>query len=463
MVLEFYNLREQPFGSTPDTRFLFASETHREALASLLYGVKTGRGFIALIASPGMGKTTLLFRSLNQLKGTAKVVFLFQTISTPLDFLRTLLKDLGVDEVAGGLVELQERLTEILTEQSKRGEQLIVVIDEAQNLNNDVLELVRMLSNFETSKEKLMQIILSGQPQLAHNLASDDLLQLRQRISVIAQLTPFSAQETADYIEHRLRIAGYRGRRPLFTSAAVRLIRDHSQGIPRNINTLCFNSLSIGAALKKQAIDPDVVREVIADLDLNLFTDAFAARGPGFKSELEKPPRSALRIWTTGMAVVVMAIVAMTAITRARGRNESFEAKAAQHAAPTEPLETTPDILPAEDAAITADRPAVEIPLAPRAIPPEERNYARIRSRKLDRYLRGSSIFKNEVLVRPGMTFYSICGDVFPSCTFSRAEELRRLNPWLDDSNSVKVGDVLVIPARTDLSEVSRSGVITPR
>jgi general secretion pathway protein A len=270
MILDYYRLREQPFGATPDSRYLFASETHREALASLLYGVAAGRGFVALIAMPGMGKTTLLFESMRQLRGNAKTVFLFQTISSPLEFLTALLADLGVEETSGGLIALQAKLNDILVEQARRGERLVVVIDEAQNLNDSVLEFARMLSNFETEQQKLVQIILSGQPQLAVKLASPQLMQLRQRISMVAYLRPLSVAETELYVVHRLRLAGHRSDKPLFTSAALQLIARHSKGIPRNINNLCFNALSLGCALKRKMIDAEIIKEVIADLDLDM-------------------------------------------------------------------------------------------------------------------------------------------------------------------------------------------------
>ncbi|MGA7524239.1 MAG: AAA family ATPase [Acidobacteriaceae bacterium] len=269
MVTDFYGLRDEPFGATPDSRFLYESHTHREALASLLYGVQAGRGFMALIAKPGMGKTTLLFRGLGQMREKGRTVFLFQSIQTPLDLLRILLADLGVQDLQGGLFELQSKLNEILVEYSRRGERLVVVIDETQNLDDSVLELLRMLSNFETQQDKLMQIVLSGQPQLARKLASPNLLQLRQRISTIAQLRAFSGEETEQYMEHRLRVAGYTFDHPLFTRSALRMIAQHSEGIPRNINTLCFNAISIGCALKCKTIDADIVREVIEDLDLS--------------------------------------------------------------------------------------------------------------------------------------------------------------------------------------------------
>ena len=295
MVLEYYNLREQPFGVTPDFRYLYSSATHREALASLLYGLDAGRGFVALIAKPGMGKTTLLFHALNQIKDRAKVVFVFQTICTPVDFLRAVLADLGVHETQGTLIELQSKLNEVVTEQSRSGKPLVIVIDEAQNLDDSVLELVRMLSNFETSQEKLIQIVLSGQPQLADKLASSQFVQLRQRVSIFGFLKPFSPVETALYIEHRLQVAGYRVGTPLFTRGALAMIAEHSEGVPRNINNLCFNAMSLGCALKRRTIDREIVREVIADLDLEVIAGeniSCVAAGGGWRA---RSPRICLR------------------------------------------------------------------------------------------------------------------------------------------------------------------------
>src|SRR5271154_4444394 len=184
MVLDYYKLREQPFGVTPDPRFLYMSSTHREALASLLYGITSGRGFMSLIAKPGMGKTTLLFQLLQKLEGTARTAFLFQTLCTPRDFLRGLLADLGVEDHDGDLVWMHSKLNEILVRQSRERKRFVVVIDEAQNFDDSVL----MLSNFETPSEKLMQIVLAGQPQLADKLASAKLVQLRQRVSILSSL-----------------------------------------------------------------------------------------------------------------------------------------------------------------------------------------------------------------------------------------------------------------------------------
>ena len=292
MLLSHYGFGESPFGVTPDPRYLYASETHREALAALLYGINSGLGFMALVATPGMGKTTLLFEVLDAIRHKAATAFLFQPVSTPVELLRALLTELGISHPQGGLIELQFQLNELLVKQSGKGKRLVVVIDEAQNLNDDVLEQVRMLSNFETSREKLIQIILAGQPQLADRLASSELLQLRQRISIVARLEPLSSSETATYIRHRLTVAGYDKEAPLYSSSAVAMIAQHSEGIPRNINNLCFNALTLGCALKQTTIGPDVVREVIADLDLKALAAGTQASKNRDKRTPAPPPAS---------------------------------------------------------------------------------------------------------------------------------------------------------------------------
>ena len=180
------------------------------------------------------------------------------------------------------LVEMQLRLKELLVEQARLGRRVVLAIDEAQNLDDSVLELVRMLSNFETSREKLMQIILCGQPQLADKIASPGLEQLRQRVAIFACLAPLSRADTQLYIDHRIGIAGYDFEAPLFNKEAVALIADCSDGIPRNINNLCFNSLTLGCALQRKPIDRDIVREVIADLDLErLAEEGLSCRAAG--------------------------------------------------------------------------------------------------------------------------------------------------------------------------------------
>jgi general secretion pathway protein A len=268
MFLDFYGLREQPFGVTPDPRFLYLSPAHREALASLYYGVEAQRGFLALIAKPGLGKTTLLFHLLEKLRRNARTVFLFQTQCNSREFMRFLLAELGVEGPDQDFVHLHEQFNKMLLAESRAGRRFIVVIDEAQNLDASVLETVRLLSDFETPQAKLLQIILSGQPELADKLASPHLAQLRQRVSLLNRLVPLSVEESGRYIVHRLRVAGYSGA-PLFDAQALDAIAQFSAGIPRNINNCCFNALSLGFALGQKVVDLSVVEEVIRDLDIS--------------------------------------------------------------------------------------------------------------------------------------------------------------------------------------------------
>ena len=269
MFLEYYNLIEQPFGVAPDPRFLFLNHTYREALASLWYAIQERRGFVMLVAQPGMGKTTLLFQVLQRLRNSAaRTVFLFQTCCDSLDLIRYLLQDLGIVP-ASDLAAMHQQLNDALVCEARAGRQFVFVIDEAQNLSPSVLETVRLLSDFETSQGKLLQIILAGQPQLLSTLMRAEMVQLRQRISVTASLDPLGLDEVKQYIGHRLAVAGYRGA-SLFTPGAVRFIARESQGIPRNINNLCFGALSVGMALQRKEIDRRIIDEVAADQDLNL-------------------------------------------------------------------------------------------------------------------------------------------------------------------------------------------------
>jgi general secretion pathway protein A len=271
MYEKYFGLREQPFGVTPDPRFLYLSAAHREALASLYYGIEANRGFLGLIAKPGMGKTTILFHLLEKFRNTARTAFLFQTQCTSREFLRFLLSELGYESDGHDFVRMHEEFNRRLLQEARAGNRFIVVIDEAQNLEPSVLETVRLLSDFETPRAKLMHIILAGQPELADKLASPGLSQLRQRVSIVHGLVPLSPGEIKNYIEHRLRIAGYEGE-PLFTPDVYEDIARFTEGIPRNINNFCFNALSLTCALQKKVVDSAAVKEVIADLDISKLT-----------------------------------------------------------------------------------------------------------------------------------------------------------------------------------------------
>src|SRR6267154_705703 len=273
MFLEYYGLREQPFGVTPDPRYLYFSETHREALGSLFYGIESGCGFLTLIAPPGLGKTTLLAQLLERLRNSAQTAFLFHTQCDSREFLSQLLLDLEVDCAGQNLAYMYEALHSVLLRNARTGRRFVLVIDEAQNLADSVFETVRLLSDFETAQSKLMQIVLCGQPQLADRLAHPDLIQLRQRISIVSKLQPLNIVEILMYIEHRMMLAGHFGPLP-FSYDAVNLITAHSAGIPRNINNICFNALTLGYSKRQKQIEVSTVREVLADLDLEALSSS---------------------------------------------------------------------------------------------------------------------------------------------------------------------------------------------
>jgi len=293
MFLSYYGLREQPFGVTPDPRFLYLSPAHREALASMVYGIEAGRGFIGLIAPPGMGKTTLLFHLLEKFRSSARTAFLFQTQCNSREFMRFLLAELGYECDDRDFVRMHEEFNKRLLQEARAGNRFIVVIDEAQNLEPSVLETVRLLSDFETPRAKLMQIILAGQPELADKLARPGMIQLRQRVSLMTGLKPLSFEEINKYIQHRLRAVGYQGG-PMFTPDALVRVGDFTSGIPRNINNLCFNCLSLGCALQKRVIDSEIVDEVTADLDITQHTSQAAhtsfGYGPGAAQVFAEDP-----------------------------------------------------------------------------------------------------------------------------------------------------------------------------
>ena len=269
MFLQFYGLSEQPFGVTPDPAYLYPSSTHCEALTALTNGILASRGFLALVAEPGMGKTTLLYELLDELRDSARTVFLFQTQCDSREFFSYLLAELGVETQGMGLVAMHSKLNEVLFDEMLKGKRFVLIVDEAQNLDESVLETVRLLSNFETQHTKLLQIILAGQPELARKLSNPKLSQLRQRIAVIGRLQPLSLSDTTAYVEHRLKVAGYRGE-PLFTSDALALICEKSQGIPRAINNICFDALTKAHAQDSRTITAQIVRDVLNQLDLSL-------------------------------------------------------------------------------------------------------------------------------------------------------------------------------------------------
>ena len=276
MFLDFYGLREQPFGVTPDPAYLYPSRTHCEALDSLTEAILGDRGFLALVAAPGMGKTTLLYQLLEGLRDTARAAFLFQTQCNSHEFFQYLLSELGVDSTGMGLVAMHNKLNEILFAEMLAGKRFVLIVDEAQNLDDTVLETIRLLSNFETPHTKLLQIVLAGQPQLGEKLGQKQLAQLLQRITVVKHLEALSPEETAGYVRHRLRVAGYCGE-GVFEAEALGLVAESSEGVPRNINKICFRALLEAYARERRTVSADIVEKATRKLEIAVATRPLTA------------------------------------------------------------------------------------------------------------------------------------------------------------------------------------------
>ena len=267
MYEKFYGFREKPFNLTPDPDYFFLSSVHKRALDYFVYGLESGMGFIQVTGEIGSGKTTLIKCLLRNLSREVKVAYVLHSKGTFVQLLRMILEDLEVvpvDQKLGKEI-LLSRFRDYLVEQARRHNSVVVIIDEAQNLQLDVLEELRMLSNFETEKAKLLQIVLVGQPELRDLLRRPELEQLRQRITVRFHLYPLNEEETRSYIRHRLRVAGSSGR-VRFTAAACHLIHRYSGGIPRLTNVACDATLLAGFVEERRVFNESFVRDALREL-----------------------------------------------------------------------------------------------------------------------------------------------------------------------------------------------------
>jgi general secretion pathway protein A len=266
MYISYFGLTENPFSLTPDPRFLFMSQRHREALAHLLFGMGEKGGFVLLTGEVGTGKTTLCRSLLEQVPEGVEVALVLNPKQTSLELVASLCDELKVSypTPADSLKVLIDHLNRHLLEIHAEGQRTVVIIDEAQNLSTEVLEQVRLLTNLETTTRKLLQILLIGQPELHGMMAKPELRQLGQRITARYHLTPLSAEETAAYIEHRLEVAGCK--RPLFTKSTPYLIHRLSGGIPRLINTICDRALLGAYGRKRTVVNRSLARKAAAEV-----------------------------------------------------------------------------------------------------------------------------------------------------------------------------------------------------
>ncbi len=266
MYEEFYGFHESPFNITPDPRFLFFSTRHREAFNHLLFGIQQRKGFIQITGEVGAGKTTLCRALLEELGPSYTTALVLNPFMTGEQLLWLILAELGLGSTRSDRMSSLETLNAFLLEQLRQGNDVVLLIDEAQDLSLDLLEQVRLLSNLETDQRKLLQIVLVGQPELREVLDLPELRQLRQRITVRYHLKPLSPEETGYYIRHRLHVAGANSR-PVFQRRAIRRIFRYSRGVPRLINAVCDKTLLCGYVVGTDVLTSRHVKRAIDELE----------------------------------------------------------------------------------------------------------------------------------------------------------------------------------------------------
>jgi general secretion pathway protein A len=437
MVLDHYQLQEDPFGAVADERHFYLGAPQQKALDSLLYALQAKRGFLALIAGEGQGKTTLLLHLLEVLQDEVTPVFLAGPLHTGAGVLRAILDQLGEPDARGSVAELQMRLRRLFEERHRLGKRVLLVVNEAHTLDDSLLELVRVLSNFETAGEKTIQIILAGQPGLVEKISSPDMVQLRQRISLFARLEPFSAEETGSYIQHRVQAAGYAGQKPLFTRTALALIAQHSGGVPEKIDRLCINALSMGFAFQAKAVNGDMVQEVAEDAELDRWPRRMART---LRLQATRKWLSPKAAWAVSVVLSIACLLGLSGALLAHHHQAARRAAMAKARGAAVVAPVASSLAPSARASL----PAVQPSLAPAkshqaklaATPARKGRGAQRHEPVATADLQGMDL-GTAVKQLSGSRLRKICKENFGTCNAKRLAEMRRLNPRLGDPRLV--------------------------
>jgi general secretion pathway protein A len=303
MYESFYGLKRGPFEITPDPAFLFPTKRHNEALAALYYGVRWRKGFVVLTGQVGTGKTLLLRCLLQLLKQSKDVAYayVFNSRLAPTEFLQYIASDFGLPTTGKNKAEILFDLCNFVVTRGLNNLTTVLIVDEAHHLSVEALEEIRLLTNLETAEQKLLQIVLVGQPELDDKLDSVKLTQLKQRIAIRSHLEPLDFEETKGYIERRLQVVRTNPlAESIFSAKAIAAIFRHSRGIPRLVNTICENALISAYAKQMLAVSPEIVDEVAKDFRLNMVRPAEGERTSGFDEiDLQRAARILLDLYST--------------------------------------------------------------------------------------------------------------------------------------------------------------------
>jgi general secretion pathway protein A len=449
MYNRYFGFLESPFSSAPDPRFFYSNRVYVEAYANLHYGIEAKKGFISVTGEVGTGKTMLLRKLMRNFGNTIRSVFIFNTNLTFNELLPAILQDLGLQTQGKDRLAMFDELNAYLIEQVKKDHIVCLLIDEAQNLSDEALEGLRLLSNFETDKEKLLQIVMMGQPEFKAKLKQPNLRQLKQRITLQFEIAPLKDEEVGPYINFRLQSAGYE-RKDLFHPEAVQKIALYSKGIPRLINIICDNALLNAFATSQKTVSAALIREVADDLSLESKTQSAEAKNiftvspSNAESETlirEAPNRifqqRVRRIVNTvvGTFLVILVFVLISVVTDP----QSF------FTSTLKTLEPFKDNLNKRVLRVTRQN----------TIPQKTNAEAENADRK------NSEIefeWNHPVIVQYGSTIYKIANNAYGVNAVLGMDLIKEFNPQIENLNWVSAGQELVLPALTRETLVRQQG-----
>jgi general secretion pathway protein A len=432
----YFGFPEAPFRVTPDPRFFYSNPNYQEADAILRYGIEGRKGFTVITGEAGTGKTTMLRKLMRSLEGTIHSVFIFNTYLNFPELLQFILHDLGLGSKRSNRVALIQELNDYLLNQLKRDHIVALLIDEAQNLSAEALEGLRLLSNLETDQEKLIQIVLMGQPELEAKLDQPGLRQLKERVALRCRLFPLKPEEVGSYIASRLRVVRYEGG-SLFHRDALQEIAFYSRGIPRLINIICDNALLIAFAGSQKIISGSMIKEVAGDLRLGAEVGAFQASPPavvGFHDKrkaaipvsIERSEYRSSRIMRPGIGsfLAMFALVAVAFILASQnflggtgGNLESFNHALQRWVGSAAPAEPNPQKISAE------------VEVKPAAAPAAQREH--------------------RIVIQQGSTIHTIARNAYGANAVLGMDLIREFNPGIKDLNLVFSGQDLLLPHLT--------------